>query len=225
MTSLLLATFLALTTVGDLPETIIFLEGFEDAFPPEGWQVVQTNPGHFWTQVDSAPGGIGPYKDNLFLWIEADAAPSDEWLITPSIDLGPYEVVDFNAALIGSDDEAPPATTSFLISNDDGNSWEEIFAWPGGVYDYDPYLEPFEWFGLAVDVSEHVGEVVRFAMRYAGQNGEPMGLDQVWVWAGPVPDDDNPSDDDASDDDASDDDYVSDDDSVDDDDDSDGCGC
>ena len=125
-----------------LPVSAIFLsEGFEGAFPPAGWTILDSDgDGHNWMQWDYTPH-IGTYSaasgsyDNNFGQLYPD-----NWLITPQLNLNPGTTntmtfwvapqdasypQDHYSVMVSTTNNQPASFTSIYSETITGSDWEE----------------------------------------------------------------------------------------------------
>ena len=81
-------------------EVNLLTESFEDQFPPQGWQLAQSNSNQTWKRVTDAFDGKLKSYDSYFAYVQSDAStsalsPSDEMLITYPLNI-PYECSGIN---------------------------------------------------------------------------------------------------------------------------------
>jgi hypothetical protein len=94
----------------------ILPEGFEAGLmPPTGWSVINTNPTRNWDLVDAVTYPDFIHSGTYAAWVNYDTPnPSDEWLITPEIDLDGYTTVTLSF-WAESDTQYPTATMELHI--------------------------------------------------------------------------------------------------------------
>ncbi len=177
-------------TRSESEKAVILEEGFEGAWPPTGWTLIQTNtdvsgpsPG-YWTQTDGSPGSVGVHSGayNSGLWWSY--SHQDEWLITSDIDLttgsGTYYVTFWTYGYEGS----TYADHYYVkVSTDGGTIWTELFdmsAQPGNAWNYWAY-------SYAIDLSAYAGETIKLAWQAVdGPTNDGLWyewfVDDISVW-------------------------------------------
>ena len=172
-------------TRSESEKAVLVAEGFEGAWPPTGWSVIQTctdvsgpTPG-YWTQTDGSAGsppiGVHSGTYNAGLWWSYNH--QDEWLLTLDINLtgsasGTYYVSFWTYGYEGS--------TNFdhyyvKASTDGGASWDELLdmsALPGNAWNYWAY--PY-----VIDLSAYAGQTIELAW-HAVDGPTNDGLWYVW---------------------------------------------
>jgi hypothetical protein len=117
----------------------ILIQGFEEGImPPTGWSVINTNPTRNWDIVDVVTYPTYVHSGSYAGWVNYDTPnPSDEWLITPIINLTGFTTIsiDFWAESDtgwptatmqlhilggGGEDTTPPVTTCTLTGTMQG---------------------------------------------------------------------------------------------------------
>jgi subtilisin family serine protease len=167
----------------DRPAGILLDEGFEGgAMPPAGgWSVINTHPTRNWTIVD-----VGTYPDFVHSgtyagWVNYDTpTASDEWLLTPVIDLTgiPDASIEFWAY---SDTNWCPGggtgATMILHVTDTGGTplatlWDMCAdeTWSTSIYR-----------SVTKDLSAYQGQQIKLAWQYVGIDGQSFGLDDISV--------------------------------------------
>ena len=165
-------------TSPDSPAETLLDEGFEDGImpPPGGWSTIQSHPTLNWTIIAS------PHSGSYAAWVAWDVAASDEWLLSPVIDLTSVRDASLDFWALG------------------------ITAWcPGGVSGADVFLhvtdaggtpigtvwnmcseswEVWEYRLVSVDLSPFDGLQVRLAWQYVGIDGYSFGLDDISLTGG-----------------------------------------
>ena len=155
----------------------IFEEGFEGGvMPPTGWLLDELNLVSPWGLVDATTHPAWVHSGEYAAWINYDTPnPSDNWLITPDIDLTGYtDGVEFQFWIVTNTNWVAYATLEVYINNGTGNTllWnlnEE--TWPDFIY----YQKTF-------NLDAYVDQVVNISFRYVGQDGNSLGLDDIILY-------------------------------------------
>jgi len=154
----------------------ILEEGFEGGvMPPSGWSTIDTNPTRNWDIVDAATYPDYVHTGNYAGWVNYDSVdPSDEWLISPDIDLTGYEEVTL-VFWAESDTNWPGATMELHIRGDgfDDTIWDMIA---------DEVWTDFIYREMTFDLSDYIGETINISWRYVGFDGQSFGLDDISVF-------------------------------------------
>jgi hypothetical protein len=184
------------TTRGDYPEAIYlpFLvrregttppsglldEGFESGqMPPSGWSAVDHNAsGHNWDLVDRWIYPNYVRSGDHAAWVNYDeSSMSDEWLVTPVIDLRSTSgaILDFWAQ---SDTRWCDANMLLHVLDAGGSVLGTEWNMCAEENWYDFVYRP-----VTVDLSPYTGRRIKLAWQYVGIDGESFGLDDVSVTA------------------------------------------
>jgi subtilisin family serine protease len=163
------------------PAGILLEEGFEDGVmpPPGGWSTIDTHPTRNWTIVDVVTYPDFVHSGNYAAWVNYDTpTASDEWLLTPVIDLTsvPDASLDFwaysdtnwcpnggagaNMLLHVTDPAGAPIATVWDMCNDE--------SWPTSAYRL-----------VTVGLAAYQGQQVKLAWQYVGIDGQSFGLDDI----------------------------------------------
>jgi len=156
---------------------LIFEEGFEGGvMPPSGWSLDELNLVNPWVIIDAVTYPDWVHSGDYAAWINYDTAnPSDNWLISPDINLTGYtDGVRFQFWIVTNTNWVAYATLEVYIDNGTGNSllWnlnEE--TWPDFIY-----------YGKTFNLDAYVDEVVNISFRYVGQDGNSLGLDDIILY-------------------------------------------
>jgi hypothetical protein len=149
----------------------ILSEGFEEGALPEGWSVIETNNYQNWF-IGTDPAWA--HTGNCEAWINYDNhEDSDEWLITPNLDLTEYSNVTF-VFWAWSDTNWPGATTKLHIrsTGSDDIIWDLI---------EDENWTTTGWYELSFDLTSYIGKTINISWQYVGFNGQSFGVDDVEV--------------------------------------------
>jgi hypothetical protein len=123
---------------------------------------------------------------------------NDEWLITPAITpktgdhMYTYAKTRPGWTLLNmdtfSDFDAKNNWMEIYVTADDGANWTKVWdsyevakAMTEDELWADVYSMSGDWQYVSVNLDKYVGEPVKFAFRYAGKNGNPVSLDDVFV--------------------------------------------
>jgi len=179
-------------------DIVLLSEDFEgETFPPTGWTQVVSNPDTLdfpctWSQADM---GLEYQHDSLGAYVfSSDTSSSDEWLITPEIDLSDVVETDvtlrFYSSFFRMPGEEDTIHTYVCISTDGGQTWKDTLTdlrltseGPdiGWVYIDDP-PNPYEF-----DLSAYIGDTVLIGFNYVSEGGAErihsmQSLDDVTVF-------------------------------------------
>ncbi|NDW10162.1 choice-of-anchor J domain-containing protein [Dysgonomonas sp. 520] len=121
----------------------------------------------------------------------------DEWLITPQIKIAEDNRLQFDLCFKPGWVLLNPKTLTFnaenttlkiLITNDDGNTWKELWnaTDEAKTFTYKELLADLQtiygtWIRKQVDLSEYANQDVKIAFRFVGTNGESMSLDNLII--------------------------------------------
>ena len=167
--------------VGCLDDVTHLNEGFEDGvMPPDGWEVIDTNPTKNWeiVHIDTLPDYV--HSGDYAARVKNDFAnEQDEWLISPEVEFaGGIVNLTFWAY---SKTSPPPTTVEVHVMNDqfDDVVWDMIVneSW-----------ESYEYRQVSIDLTSYNQETAKIAWRYVGQAGMKFGLDDILLFEGPPPD-------------------------------------
>jgi hypothetical protein len=161
----------------------VLAEGFEDGLmpPPGGWEVITTHSVRNWS-ITLNPDFI--HSGSYAAWVNYDTPEaSDEWLLTPDLDLSgvanatldfwaisdtdwcPNGGVGANMLLHVTDSGGTPTATVWDMCNDEDPDWDG----------------PFQYRPVMVDLSAYDGQMIRLAWQYVGIDGQSFGLDDVML--------------------------------------------
>jgi hypothetical protein len=184
------------TTRGDYPEAIYlpFLvrregttppsglldEGFESGqIPPSGWSTVDNNSNnHNWDLVARAIDPEYVHGGSYAAWVNYDDShTSDEWLVTPVIDLRSTSgaILEFWAE---SDTGWCDANMLLHVLDPGGTVLGTVWNMCAEENWY-----TFAYRAVTVDLSAYTGRRIKLAWQYVGIDGESFGLDDVSVSA------------------------------------------
>ena len=184
---LLIAVVLILTSVAAMANTIrtspvltgrdtILDEGFEDGvMPPSGgWYTDELNLVTPWTIVDAVTYPDFVHSGDYAAWINYDTPnPSDNWLVSPDLDLTGYDSVTL-VFWAESNINWPTATMELHIRGDgfDDTIWDMV---------QDEVWSDFIYREMTFDLSSYIGQVIDISWRYVGIDGNSFGLDDITV--------------------------------------------
>jgi hypothetical protein len=151
-------------------ETILS-EGFEGGALPEGWNVIETNSYQNWF-IGTDPAWA--HTGNCEAWVNYDNhEDSDEWLITPDINLAGYSSVTM-VFWVWSDTNFPGATAKLHIQSTgiDDVVWDLI---------QDENWTVSGWYELTFDLTSYIGKTINVSWQYVGFNGQSFGVDDIVI--------------------------------------------
>ncbi len=149
-------------------------EGFENDFPPAGWQVVNTHATNNWRQGNPSNNNfntIDPLStfSAICQWIAED---QNEWLVSPVISLGNGAAsVEFYA---GHSSQWLNYATLKLWITTDGVNFQNLWT---AENDGQSWI----WRKKTIDLSGYKNQNIMLAWQYIGNDGDLVGLDAVKV--------------------------------------------
>jgi hypothetical protein len=149
----------------------ILSEGFEGGELPEGWSVIENNSYQNWF-IGTDPAWA--HTGNCESWVNYDNHEnSDEWLITPNLDLTEYVAVTF-VFWAWSDTNFPGATAMLHIR---GTGFDDI------IWDLiqDENWTTSGWYELSFDLTSYIGKTINISWQYIGFNGQSFGVDDIEI--------------------------------------------
>jgi len=157
---------------------IKFSEGFDSSPLSSNWIIdnkpTHTNPSS-WTLGNLSGvnfNTIDPSSVNSIIAIW-NAAHSDSWLTTANnYSIAEGSSIEFYALYSG--DYLADATLNFLVSDDDGATWTQL--WTAGSVNI---TRTMSWTRYSCDLSGYIGKNLKFAWQYVGDDGYYMGLDGI----------------------------------------------
>ncbi len=165
--------------------TTLLEEGFEaGVMPPAGgWSVVDTNSTRNWDLVDAVTYPDFVRTGDYAGWVNyVDIESSDEWLLTPDIDLTGISAATLEFWGLSATAWCPSGgtgATMLLHVTDTGGTplatlWDLCTdtAWDGSAYEQ-----------VVVDLSAYAGQTVKVAWQYVGIDGDSFGLDDILLTA------------------------------------------
>ncbi len=163
------------------PIGIILSEGFEDGIMPPsgGWYTINNNPTYNWEIVDNATYPDFVHSGDYAGWVNYDSGnPSDEWLVSPDIDLTGLDEVTL-VFWAESNTIYPDATVELHIR---GEGFDDV------IWDMikDENWDEFIYREMTFDLSNYVCQIINISWRYVGFDGQSFGLDDILVSSGPL---------------------------------------
>jgi hypothetical protein len=159
---------------------ILLSEGFEDGVmpPPDGWYTINSNPTYNWDIIDNATYPDYVHSGDYAGWVNYDSvSQSDEWLVSPDIDLTGLDEV-LLVFWAESNTNWPGATVELHIRGEgfDDILWDMI---------QDESWDNFTYREMTFDLSNYVCQIINISWRYVGFDGNSFGLDDILVTSGP----------------------------------------
>ncbi len=173
--------------------TVIYEEGFDGTWLPDGWTVQNFHATHNWQQGNPAANpysNINPESTSsaIIPWQASTANSQNEWIISPEINTAAYAGrpmrIRFHAGFSRSWLN-PGATMSFKISTNNGGTWTELWNAIGDATD--PAGVDWAWRLIDRNLASYAGQNVKFAWQYIGNDGDLMGLDGVSLYLDEIP--------------------------------------
>lgn len=163
-------------------QVTLMQEGFDETFPPNGWQIQSTNTAYTWLQGNSTDHNFNTIDPSsqysaLCPWV---AQNQDEWLISPMFDLGSGNAsVGFWAGY--STNWLASATLKLHIRQNDTKNWTQIWEAQNDG-------QTWNWRQQTVDISSYANlQNLQLAWQYVGNDGDLAGIDNVLVEGYPFP--------------------------------------
>jgi hypothetical protein len=164
---------------------VLLQEGFDGAWLPDGWTVINTNPTENWLQSNNSDptmnfDQIDPASlfSAMCPWIAED---QDEWLISPEIDAAGETPLTLTwYAGVSGGYLNPGATLICLISTDGGSTWTELW----NAIDYIDPAADWAWTMVTANLDDYAGAPFQLAWNYVGNDGDLVGVDGVMVKSG-----------------------------------------
>ncbi|MCX6661851.1 MAG: choice-of-anchor J domain-containing protein [Euryarchaeota archaeon] len=151
-------------------------EGFEGGELPEGWSVLETNSYQNWF-IGTDPAWA--HTGNCEAWVNYDNhEDSDEWLITPNLDLAEYVAATI-VFWVWSDTNFPGATAKLHIR---GTGFDDI------IWDLiqDENWTTSGWYELSFNLTNYIGKTINISWQYVGFNGQSFGVDDIEIQGTPA---------------------------------------
>ena len=163
-----------LTGGGGGTQVTLLQEGFDQLFLPSGWLTQVLNTSNTWMQGNPQGNNFNQIDPNstssaICPWV---AQNQNEWLITPSFNLGNGSAsLEFYAAY--STQYLSAATLKLHISTNGGSNWQEIWtAENDGL--------GFMWRQKTINLSAYSNmQNLKLAWQYVGNDGDLVGIDGV----------------------------------------------
>jgi PKD repeat protein len=159
--------------------TALLGEGFEDGIMPPagGWSVTNTHSVRNWT-ITSNPDFVhsGTYAG----WVNYDTPEaSDEWLLTPILDLTGITTLNLDFWAISDTDWCPSggAGANMLLHVTDAGGTPIATVWD--MCGDEDWAGDFEYRFVSLGLSAYAGQTIRLAWQYVGIDGQSFGLDDV----------------------------------------------
>ncbi|MDY6878533.1 MAG: S8 family serine peptidase [Chloroflexota bacterium] len=160
---------------------VLLAEGFEAGLipPAGGWTVTNTHPTRNWTSVDAVTYPDFVHSGSYAAWVNYDTPiASDEWLLTPPIDLTGIPDASLNFWAIGDTNYCPGAGSGanmlLHVTNTGGTPIATVWdmcadeTWSSFVYRL-----------VTVDLSAYEDQTIKLAWQYIGIDGDSFGLDDI----------------------------------------------
>jgi hypothetical protein len=150
------------------------VEGFEDAWPPTGWSIIQTHATSYWMQYDATGYPDYVHSGNYAAGVWWNYGHQDEWLISPPVGIsGTCSLTFWTYGYQGS-----PYGDHYnvKVSTDGGSNWNtelDLSTLPD-LGDFNMYDFPY-----TIDLSGYSGQTVNIAF-HAEDPPDNDGL--WWVW-------------------------------------------
>lgn len=156
---------------------VIFSENFNGTTIPSTWTVQQTNANETWgiTTMSSGPNVASVNYDDAL-------GQQNEWLISPSVNLGNANFYYFKFKVGISEYWAVTPNNNYdafvKISTDNGVTWTQLWA----ETNLSPILPNFALNSVSLDISAYKNNSnVKFAFQYVGSDGAALYIDDVSV--------------------------------------------
>lgn len=165
----------------------MFYEGFDHSdFPPKDWERVATNKKSTWFSFDIERRPFSKINpDSKFSAVcPFDTTFQEEWLYLPEIDIADTSTLSIEFYAGYSHQWLDSANLSLFVTNDQGESWDSL--WSG--HKDDNYFQ-WKWRKVRIDLYDYANDTLNrdllsFAFRYKGRNGDLMAIDDVNLLGG-----------------------------------------
>jgi hypothetical protein len=140
-------------------------EGFEESFPPSGWNTTVTNTTQSWARYETASftsGDVVPTEGSYQAGVMWDYSAQDEWLVTPAIS----NVTSLSFDFYGQYGSVNGDNYYVKVSTDGGNSWTPIWNatdLPEAENHYDTPVN--------IDLSAYASENIKIAWNFVDSDG------------------------------------------------------
>lgn len=179
-----LISLFATVTFAQNTRTVVVSEGFDYDFPPDEWTITTTNSTATWIQGNGEVNFSTIDENSLYSAIVpvAESGPEqDEWLVSPLIYIPQNSLMSFYAMFnwsklpVGGSGN-PGATIKFMISNDGGTNWTQM--WDANNT---PQFSGYQWKHRYVDLASYAGTNMRFAWVVTGFDGGVFAVDGIEI--------------------------------------------
>jgi minor extracellular serine protease Vpr len=155
-------------------QVVIIQEGFDVNFPPDGWSQQITNSGFTWLKSNPQNNNFNQIDPNSIAsavcpWV---AQNQNEWLITPSFNLGNGSAsIEFYAGY--STQWLSGATIKLHISTNGGSNWTQIWTAENDG-------QPWSWRNRVIDITAYSNrQNLKLGWQYVGNDGDMVAIDGV----------------------------------------------
>ncbi len=153
-----------------------FFEGFEGDFEPEGWlNLDEDGDGQQWFHYSAAESAYeGDFSAGSASWTSATGPLTpDNWLITPGIEIGEGDVLQYYIGAQDPDFSAETYSVNISITGTEIDDFTEVFK---------ETLSGDEWHQREVNLEDYIGETIFIAFRHFDVSDEfYMKLDNVAI--------------------------------------------
>lgn len=155
--------------------TVHFFQGFEAGVPPAGWTRTSASTVPFtWHATTDSTIAHEAIRTAAVDW--TDAAPQDELLTSPAIDLSGVAANDLRFTFWWYGDPFWARNADFVVlTSANGTAWTE--AWRMS----DVAGTGFAWRFASLDAAAHAGGALFARFRYVGRDGASLLVDEVSV--------------------------------------------
>ncbi len=166
--------------VGEPQRDTFFSEGFEDTWPPAGWEIIQLGSSNTWASTTNAShGGV----NSAWVHYGPQGDYQDEYLVTSAIDLSTVgaaylEFYEDQSYWLGYGDHHYIGVST--TSQTDPGAFTMIVDWTPANHTID---EGFAGDPVTVSLQDYVGEsVVYLCFRYTGDYADDWYIDDIRVY-------------------------------------------